>query len=126
MKKRLIVIVALLASTGCGTVLLPKAPPNLTPEVTAQFYSTSIMQDLDKIRDFAASMARANVISKATALAIVDWHEELVALIHASPGGWKAIAAKGLNDLPSRLPPADVAKFKAYIDAARTFIQEVQ
>ncbi len=131
MKKFLIALSISFAAVlvpACGSVLLPHAPPNLTPQVEAKFYATSIMQDLDKIRNFAASLARTTppTISKATALAVVDWHEELVALIHEAPGGWKAIAIKGLNDLPSKLPSADVAKFRAYIDAAKLFIQEAQ
>jgi hypothetical protein len=124
--KRLILALALSLSFGCA--LHPSAPPNLTPQVTAKFYATYAIKDLDVIRDFANDAARTTppIISKATLLVIVNWHEATVKVIHAAPDGWKAAAAAGLDELKTLLAPADYAKFKAAIDAAKAYISEVQ
>jgi hypothetical protein len=115
-----------LSGTSCST-LAPAPPANLTPQVTAAWYATYAIKDLDVIRDFAndASNTTPPVISKPVMLKVVDWHESLVKVIHASPAGWKAAASAGLTELQDTiLSPVDAAKFKAVIDAARTYLQE--
>lgn len=96
--------------------------------MTAKFYATYAIKDLDVIRDFANDAARTTppIISKATLLVIVNWHESTVTIIHAAPDGWKAAAAAGLHELKTLLAPADYATFKAAIDAAQTYIAEVR
>lgn len=119
---------ALSMTLGCGGALTPKAPPNLTPQVTAKFYATYIIKDLDIIRDFAddANKTVPPVVSNATLKVVVTWHEALVTVIHASPDGWRTAVDAGLTQLEGLLPPADAAKFKAYIDATRVLVRELQ
>lgn len=124
--KRLVLIVALLTA-GCG-VLAPKAPPNLPPAVTAQFYATYAIKDLDAIRDFAADINRVapEAVSNATLLKIVNWHESLITVIHRLPSGWKAATVAGLNELRHILTDVEYVRFKPYVEAVRTFVSEVQ
>ena len=120
--KKLLLIGLLLTLPACT-----KAPPNLTPQVQAQFYATQGIKDLDVIRDFAvgASQTTPPLITKATLLQVVNWHEDLVKAIHVAPNGWKTTASAGLDALSSRLSSADAARFKPYIDAARLLFQEL-
>ena len=130
-KKLPVVLLACLlagASFGCaGSALTPKAPPNLPPVVEAKFYATYAIKDLDVIRDFAndASQTTPPIISKATLLIVVDWHESLVKLIHAAPDGWKRAALVGIGELMGKLSAADQKAFKPYIDGALLTIQEL-
>lgn len=126
MKRSLIFALALIVAS-CAT-LSPKAPSNLTPQVTAKFYATYAIKDLDVIRDLAADANKTTppIISNATLLVVVNWHEAVVRVVHAAPDGWKAAVLAGLDQLKVLLPANDYAKFKAAIDAARTFTLEVQ
>lgn len=126
--KRMIAAATLSLTLACGGALTPKAPSNLTPQVTAKFYATYIIKDIDIIRDFAddASKTTPPVVSAATLKVVVNWHEALVTVVHASPEGWRTSVAAGLDQLEGLLPPADAAKFKAYIDASRLLIKELQ
>ncbi len=124
--KRLIALLPLLFILGCGSDLAPKAPAGLTPQVEAKFYATYVIKDLDVIRDVANDMANTvpPIISKATLLDVVNWHQPLVTVIHATPAGWQATALSGLDALEAKLSPTDKVKFHAYIEAARTFAKE--
>lgn len=119
-------VTALVVLASACSTLAPKPPPNLTPQVQAQFYATYIIKDFDVIRDFAddASKTVPPIISRETLLTIVDWHSSVVKVIHASPGGWRSAAAVGLDQLKVRLAPSDYQKFRPYVAAARAFIQE--
>ena len=123
--KRVTLLVAALLVSSCSA-LAPKAPPNLTPQVTAKFYATYAMKDLDVVRDFAndASKTTPPLISKATLLLIVNWHETVVRTIHAAPAGWKAATLAALDELPRRLAPSDAATLRPYLEAAKTFAKE--
>lgn len=115
----------LVGGWGCAT-LSPKAPSNLTPPATTAFYATEVIQGLDLIRDFAdgASTTSPPLISTATLLKIVNWHEDLVILIHSSPAGWKVTAETGLGELKQMLSPAEYARVQPYVILAHTLIQE--
>lgn len=129
MRRTFLALALLVTFSGCGaTPLTPKAPPNLTPQVAAKFYATYIIKDLDILRDFAddANKTVPPVVSNATLKVVVDWHERVVNVIHASPDGWRAAVNAGLNELQGLLPPADAAKFQAYIDATRVLVKELQ
>ena len=124
--KRFVLVLALWF-VACGTDLAPKAPPNLPPGVTAQFYATYAIKDLDVIRDFAvdANKTTPPLIANATLLKVVDWHESLIKIIHASPAGWKAALFAGLSELQGKLTAEEYARLKPYIDSARVLVQEV-
>lgn len=130
MKLRSLALTLVLAFTvGCaGSSLAPKAPANLTPQVTAAFYATYAIKDLAVVRDFVGDAAQAKVglISKETALKVINWHEALITAIHASPGGWKVTVNAALTQLPNLIPAADYAKVKPFLSAVTTFISEVQ
>lgn len=124
--KRVLLILLLTGAVGCKA-LAPTAPPNLTPQVTAKFYATYAIKDLDVIRDFAndANKTTPPIISKATLLTIVDWHESVVNVIHATPDGWKAAVLAGLDEIKTKLSPTDYAHIKPYIDGARVAVTEM-
>lgn len=119
-------VVWALLSIGCAR-LAPVPPPNLPPDVAAKFYATYAIKDLDAIRDFANDAASTNppVISVKTLLAIVDWHERAVTLVHAVPGGWKATVLQALEDLKS-LPANDYARIAPLIAATKAYLMELQ
>lgn len=125
--KRFMLILALLVLPSCGSTLQPKAPPNLTPQVTAEFYATYAIKDLDVVRDFAndASKTTPPIVGKATLLVVVNWHESIVNVIHASPGGWKPAVLASLTELEGKLSAAERSTFKPYIDGARVTVQEL-
>lgn len=127
-KKLPVVLLALVLCSGSACkALAPQAPPNLTPQVTAQFYATYAIKDLDVIRDFAvdANKTTPPILSKATLLIIVNWHESLVTVIHATPAGWKAAVLAGLDELKGKLSADDYAKIKPYVDSARIVVMEI-
>lgn len=119
--KKLLPFVLAIALSGCV-----QAPPNLTPQITAQFYATQTIKYLDAVRDFAddAHKTTPPVISTATLLVVVNWHESIAKTLHAAPAGWRAAALAGLDELNGKLSAADAVKFKPVIDAARIYIQE--
>lgn len=128
MRLRVLVLALVLFVPACGTDLAPKAPAGVTPQVAAKFYATYAQKDLDVIRDAANDMANTTppIITGQTLLVIVDWHEALAKVVHEAPSGWQATVLTGLEELRKKLAPSDAAKFKPYIDAAKTFIQEAK
>ncbi len=116
-------IALLFAAPSCA-----KAPPNITPQATAEYYATQAVKILDGVRDAAqiANQTAPPLLSDAALLKVVDWHEALVKTLHAAPGGWKATALTGLDQVQNLLPAADWSRIKPAVDAAKLFLQEIQ
>lgn len=117
---------AALSLPACATVA-PKPPPGITAEATRSFYAMYAIKDADYVRDFVANGHNATppMFSAKTALAVVNWHETTVDVIHAAKTGWREAALQGIDDLKKVLPPDDYARAKPYLDLAKIGIQEI-
>lgn len=117
------VVVALLF-VGCGGIN-PQLDPtrNLSPEAKLAYQSMKIGKALDVLRDVAAAGEKSGVISPRAALAVIAYHKATVTTIGAAPGGWRAIALTGLDQLQTTLSPGERAQLAPFIALARTLIE---
>jgi hypothetical protein len=120
--KRLLIVAFVFTVACAGT-----PPPTLTPIATAQFNATQIIKDIDVVRDFAivANAQVPPVLSTAGTRIIVSFHESAVAIISASPSGWKATVTAALGQLKSNLSAADWAIVSPYVALLQTVIAGV-
>ena len=116
-------VLALLGSPGSCA----KAPPTLSPAGTAAFHALQVGRTLDIVRDVAndANQQTPPLVSNASLLKIVNWHEAAVRTIQAAPGGWKPTVLAGLDQLQREIPAAEWSRIAIYVALLRTVIAEV-
>ena len=120
--KRLLIVAFVFTGACAGT-----PPPALTPIATAQFSATQVIKDIDVVRDFAiaANAQTPPLITTAGTRIIVSFHESVVAIINASPAGWKATVIAALGQLKSNLSATDWAIVSPYVALLQTVIAGV-
>lgn len=123
--KKLLLLALLL--TVVGLPACAKAPPTLSPAGVSAFNALRVGHALDLIRDTAADASHQNppLITRASLLKIVDWHEAAVKTIVAVPGGWKPTVLASLDALKGTIPDAEWSKIALYVSLLKTVIAEV-
>jgi len=116
-------VLALLGSPGGCT----HAPPTLSPAGTAAFHALQVGRTLDIVRDVAndANQQTPKLVSNATLLKIVTWHEAAVRTIVAVPSGWRPTVLAGLDQLQREIPAAEWSRIAIYVALLKTVIAEV-
>lgn len=119
----LLLLIGLLSlPTACA-----KAPPTLSPAGVSAFNALRVGHALDLIRDTANDAAHQSppLVSRASLLKIVDWHEAAVKTIVAVPGGWKPTVLASLDALKAAIPDAEWQKIALYVSLLKTVIADV-
>lgn len=132
-----LLVIGLVWLAGCAP-----APKPLSPQATAAFHATRVVQVLDVLRDaaIAANEQVPPVLTTASTRTVVLWHRTAVQTIHAVPSGWQATVKAGLWGLTChplaaptppvpcepQLAPAEVARLQPYVGLALVVIAEVQ
>lgn len=119
----LVLALGAVPSTGCA-----KAPPTLSPAGAAAFNALRVGHALDLVRDTANDAAHQTppLLTRASLLKVVAWHESAVKTIVAVPGGWKPTVLAGLDQLKADLSPDEWQRLALYVSLAKTVITEVQ
>lgn len=120
---RIIIAILLFSSISCAQ----NAVPNLSPAGTAAYQGTKVILALDVIRDATIALANVNppIVRREESVRIVEWHKAAITTIHASPSGWKATVATGLNEVRNNLNPQEKQQLGPYFSLAQTLINEV-
>jgi len=123
MKRLLLLVLLLCVVPGCSN----QAPPNLTPQATAAFYSHRVQRALDLIRDTVQDgfNMQPPVFSLATARKVTIWHKATVTSIHATQNGWQAAVDTGLDELLHALPETESRLLHPYATLAKAILKEV-
>lgn len=120
--RRLLPLLLVLSLVGCAS-----APPNLTPQASADFQKTRVLKALDLVRDFAiaAEAQTPKVLPTATTRTIVQYHKSTVTIMLATDSGWASGVSTSLNELVRNLSADDQQKFSPYVALVRTLLSEV-
>lgn len=118
----LVALVTLLAISSCA-----KPPLNLSPEATAAFNKTRVIKGLDILRDTAvdANKQIPPLVSEATMLRVVRYHQGAVRTIVATDTGWQTTVTTGLDEVNRNLPSSEQTLLKPYIALVKTILNEV-
>jgi hypothetical protein len=123
MKFRIIILALALSVSSC----LGTPPPTLTPVGVSAFNALRVGHALDLVRDTARDAAHQSppLISRASLLKIVDWHEAAVKTIVAVPGGWRPTVLASLDALKDAIPAAEWSRIQLYVALLKNVISEV-
>lgn len=120
-------IAMLLLACGLTFSTCAPAPPNLTPQATAAFYGTRVIQALDVVRDLAitANKQTPPVIASADLLTIVTWHRSAITIVHTAPAGWKATVQTSLTTVLATLSKSTQTLLAPYVALVQSVLAEV-
>lgn len=110
---------------GANAASCAKAPPNLTPEATRAFYGTQVIHDLDRLREVAvaAHATTPPLLSAEDTLAITQWHQSAIAVVHAAPAGWKSEVNASLTEALKRISPSARQVVAPYVAIVRALLE---
>jgi hypothetical protein len=120
-----VLALTLSVATSCNA---PKAPPNLTPQSTAAWYGTRVIQALDVLRNTAidAAAQRPPILSEATARKVVLLHESALKMVHESPAGWAPTVTTALTEFEKTLTEQERGVVHPYVQMTLELLKSVQ
>lgn len=119
------IILVILLSSSCAGYLHPPVTRNLSPQGIVEFHTLRAMKDLAIFRDAAVDAEANHVLSTKNARRIVAWHLSVVRLAESLPDGWRAMAAKGLDELLATFTPAEQKELAPYVIIAKLALKEI-
>lgn len=115
MLRKLVLVLVLSAGLSCA-----KEPPNLTPQIHAQFISDRYLMALSDFEDGVEVGYRAGWLSQKDTYIVAQVLGVTGVAIHASPDGAKAIALAAITEIQGKV---DLAKFSPYLNSVRLVIE---
>lgn len=124
--KCLLPALVLAALFALPTAACVHAPANLTPQAAAAFTNTRVIRGLDLLRNTAvdANTQIPPLVSTATMLRVVRYHQGAVKTIDALTTDWQTSVRVGLDELLKNLPARDQVLLGPYIALANTLLTE--
>jgi hypothetical protein len=121
-----VLAVALGASMCSVTACAGNKAPTTSPQVVVTLKATEVVHGLDTFRDVAkvVSDAYPTIVTAADFQKILTAHTSIVAVIGATPNGWKATAQAALDQLQKDLSPTALTRLQPYLTLARALVDE--
>lgn len=120
-----ILVTSLLALSLVVSACGPKAPPTLTPAASKAWYGSQVLKDLDVVRDVSVDAFKQGLLSRASLVKVVKFHETAITLVHNAPLAWKVQVTNDLDGVVKTLTPDEQALLGPYVDLVKAAIKVV-